>query len=195
MKTQVPLREIKKERTKEALEKAALRLFEEKGYANTSVAAIAAEANVSRRTFFRYFRSKEGVVFANADDAGRALQNAIAEQPAHKTPMEAFGDAATSIIRYETSDPARTEQILARQRLFLENVELRSRLTEIARVWRPYQAEALAKREGRSTPDEADLLYAAVGVSLVQTVLDEWASDGGKDDLAGRFERAFGLFA
>jgi AcrR family transcriptional regulator len=190
MKVQPQLRELKKERTKEALEKAALRLFKEKGYANTSVAEIAAEAEVSRRTFFRYFRSKEGVVFANADENGRRLSEAIELEPKDLHPLAAFGDAVVRLAR-EDADTVPREEILARQRLFLDNLELRSRLSEIARIWRGLLAETLAHRDGRDDPNEDDLLYASIGVAIIQTVVDQWTADGGSDDIADRFESAF----
>ena len=190
METQVPLRELKKERTKAALEAAALKLFRERGYANTSVAEIAAEAEVSRRTFFRYFRSKEGVVFANADENGRRLQEAIEAEPDGANPIQVFGNAVVRLTRQEVDEDSK-EEVLARQRLFLDNLELRSRLAEVARVWRGFLGEALARRAGRDVADDSDLLYAAVGIAVIQTVLDQWTRDGGREDLADRFSEAF----
>jgi AcrR family transcriptional regulator len=190
MQTQVPLRELKKERTKAALEAAALKLFRERGYANTSVAEIAAEAEVSRRTFFRYFRSKEGVVFANADENGRRLQEAIEAEPGGAHPLQVFGNAVVRLTRSDLDEISK-EEALARQRLFLDNLELRSRLAEVARVWRGFLAEALARRDGRDVANDSDLLYAAVGIAVIQTVLDQWTRDGGREDLADRFRDAF----
>src|SRR5689334_3866135 len=67
------LREEKKARTRAALVGAAERLFAEKGYDGTTVADIAAAAGVSTRTFFGYFRAKEDVLFAGADERLAAL--------------------------------------------------------------------------------------------------------------------------
>lgn len=75
------LRERKKIETRLALARAAMRLFEERGYAATTIDDIAAAANVSRRTFFRYFATKEEVFIV--DPAGKlaALHVALAEGP------------------------------------------------------------------------------------------------------------------
>ena len=66
MVPELGLRERKKQRTRQALIDAAVRLFEHNGYDNTTVADIAAEAEVSTRTFFLHFPTKEAVVFANS---------------------------------------------------------------------------------------------------------------------------------
>ena len=71
------LREEKKARTRAALVGAAERLFAEKGYDGTTVADIAAGAGVSTRTFFGYFRAKEDVLFAGADERLAALAAAL----------------------------------------------------------------------------------------------------------------------
>jgi AcrR family transcriptional regulator len=75
------LRERKKIETRLALARAAMRLFEERGYAATTVDDIAAAANVSRRTFFRYFASKDEVLIVDPEGKLAALHVALAEGP------------------------------------------------------------------------------------------------------------------
>jgi len=75
------LRERKKIETRLALARAAMRLFEERGYAATTVDDIAAAANVSRRTFFRYFSSKEEVFIVDPVGKLAALHVALAGGP------------------------------------------------------------------------------------------------------------------
>ncbi len=82
------LRERKKIRTKETIQREAYRLFDENGYANTTVEQIAEAAEVSPSTFFRYFPSKELVLMA--DDLDRVTVEALAGQPADLTPLQAF---------------------------------------------------------------------------------------------------------
>jgi AcrR family transcriptional regulator len=75
------LREQKKEQTRAALVEAAERLFTEKGYDKTTVADIAAAAQVSTRTFFSYFRAKEDVLFAGTDQRLRVIAEAFEAVP------------------------------------------------------------------------------------------------------------------
>ncbi len=82
------LREQKKQQTRAALVEAAERLFAEKGYDRTTVADIAAAAQVSTRTFFSYFRAKEDVLFAGTDQRLRAIAEAFDTIPAGN-PLEA----------------------------------------------------------------------------------------------------------
>jgi AcrR family transcriptional regulator len=82
------LRERKKEQTRAALVDAAARLFAEKGYDKTTVADIAAAADVSTRTFFAYFRAKEDVLFAGTDQRLKAIAEAFDTVQAD-SPLEA----------------------------------------------------------------------------------------------------------
>ena len=75
------LRARKKLQTRLALARAAMRLFEERGYAATTIDDIAAEANVSRRTFFRYFASKDEAFIVDPAGKLEALHVALAEGP------------------------------------------------------------------------------------------------------------------
>jgi AcrR family transcriptional regulator len=75
------LRERKKVETRLALAHAAMRLFEERGYAATTVDDIAAAANVSRRTFFRYFGGKDEIFIVDPQGKLDALHVALAKGP------------------------------------------------------------------------------------------------------------------
>jgi AcrR family transcriptional regulator len=85
------LRERKKEMTRRAIEDAAYRLFEERGFQATTVADIAAAADVAPRTFFSYFPSKEDVLFADFDATLQALHARLqAEREAGVTTFDAL---------------------------------------------------------------------------------------------------------
>ncbi|MBB5077009.1 TetR/AcrR family transcriptional regulator [Nonomuraea endophytica] len=158
------LRERKKVRTRRALIEAALRLFTEKGYEETTLAEIAAAADVSTRTFFSYFGSKEDVIF---HDGGIRLE-AILGMVGRRRPGESIGDLLLRVS--EASLNWTTEEDLALD-LSLERVDLIMSVPAL-------QAKALhllfdsqlrlAKALHEAYQDEIDLLEAATIVgSLV----------------------------
>jgi AcrR family transcriptional regulator len=90
-------RERKKERTREDLVRAAIRLFEERGYEATTVDDIVEEADYSRATFFRHFPSKEDVVFIDLPERVAALRQVHAA-PAMVPPWELAREAVTEQV-------------------------------------------------------------------------------------------------
>jgi len=112
------LRERKKERTRQQIVDAAMGLFAERGYHATTIADIAAAAEVAPRTFFSYFPSKEAVVFHDVDrtldDLASALRNRL--------PGETTFDALRRFIDAMFDDgPADDEEALLRKRLCRED--------------------------------------------------------------------------
>jgi AcrR family transcriptional regulator len=92
-------RERKKQRTREALIDAAFRLFQEKGFDATTVEEIADEVDVSSRTFFRYFASKEDVVLTFQEEQFTTMLEALAARPPNEPVMTALRNAAVSVLR------------------------------------------------------------------------------------------------
>jgi AcrR family transcriptional regulator len=91
------LRERKKQQTRSALIDAAARLFAEKGYDKTTVADITGAANVSTRTFFSYFRAKEDVLFAGADQRLQAIARAL-DQVQARNPLAAIPEILERVL-------------------------------------------------------------------------------------------------
>jgi AcrR family transcriptional regulator len=99
------LRERKRVRTRQALIDACAELFEQRGYDGTTIADIAAAADVSTRTFFSYFASKEDVLFPDADARVKAALTAIDEHRPGERPtaillraLGELGDAGDDLI-------------------------------------------------------------------------------------------------
>src|SRR3954465_15547026 len=93
------LRERKKQRTREALIDAAQELFCAHGFEATTIDQIAEAVEVSSRTFFRYFTSKEDVALALADEQITAVLQAFAAQPADLPVLTAMQAAAVEVVR------------------------------------------------------------------------------------------------
>lgn len=110
------LRERKKIETRLALARAAMRLFEERGYAATTVDDIAAAANVSRRTFFRYFSAKEEVFIVDPVGKLAALHIALADGPPDEPTIEALRRGVVALAgAYFEPDLIRAEARIALQ--------------------------------------------------------------------------------
>lgn len=97
------LRERKKLRTRQAIASAALRLFAERGYEETTIADIAAAADVAPRTFFSYFPSKEDVVFAEIDDRLAEVAERL-RRTSGETPMETIRRSIVDVLNAVVSE-------------------------------------------------------------------------------------------
>ncbi|MFC6886160.1 MULTISPECIES: TetR family transcriptional regulator [Actinomadura] len=93
------LRERKKQRTRMALIDAALALFLDQGYDATTIDEIVAAVQMSQRTFFRYFATKEDVVTGFLADFDRAVADALAVRPPEERPFTALFEALRVVLR------------------------------------------------------------------------------------------------
>ena len=91
------LRELKKQRTQDALLHAALQLFLTQGYERTTVDEIAEAVDVSQRTFFRYFAGKEEAVFFAQSVAKSRFVEVLRQRPPHEAPLDALRQAALEV--------------------------------------------------------------------------------------------------
>src|SRR3954453_2639821 len=101
----VGLRERKKEKTRDALVRSALRQFAKKGFDHVTVEDIAAACEVSPRTFFRYFASKEGVLFADGDRQRVHVLEVLASLPAEVPPLRALQAAVSDVAAEYQAHP------------------------------------------------------------------------------------------
>src|SRR6478735_12313602 len=99
----IGLRERKKARTREALQEAAMARFARQGFEGTTVEEIAEACEVSPRTFFRYFPTKEDVLFADADARRDRLLAVLADQPADEPTFAAL-EAAMRVLALDYLD-------------------------------------------------------------------------------------------
>src|SRR4029077_19735515 len=171
------LRARKKIRTKKTIQREAYRLFDENGYANTTVQQIAEAAEVSPSTFFRYFPSKELVLMA--DDLDRVTIEALARQPAHLTPLHAFRRAFDITMKTVSEDNWQLER--TRQRLVFSIPELKApQFDAYGRIIR-LLAEAECQRARRVGDDFEVRVFFGVLAGALMAVIDR--SPGEVDQL------------
>lgn len=180
------LRERKKQRTREALVDAAHALFCAHGFDATTVDQIAEAVEVSSRTFFRYFTSKEDVALALVDDQITAVLEAFAGQPADMPVLTALKTAAVDVMRTYEAD-ARFHS--------LENVISVSPALTAARIERATArldevARLIGTRMGVDPAvDPRPYLVASVALCAVQTAVAAWRAAGHRapeSDLTGQ---------
>ncbi|MGV9774529.1 TetR/AcrR family transcriptional regulator [Streptosporangium sp. NPDC003464] len=156
------LRERKKLRTRRALIEAALRLFEEKGYEETTVAEIAAAADISTRTFFSYFASKEDVLFFDGQARVDAIIEMIAQRRAEESVVEILLRVAETGMRMAERDVVMELDPL-RVRLIMSVPVLQARALRLLFDTQLQMAEALH----RAYPEDIDLVEAAAAVGAL----------------------------
>jgi AcrR family transcriptional regulator len=171
------LRERKKAETQRSLRDAALGLFQAKGFGPTSVDEIAAAANVSRSTFFRYFGSKESVLFAEGDEAGAKFLRLLEARPADEGPVVAFEEALVELaVQTEPAPERNSSRVL--DRLLRQDPALQMRRVAETERWTAIISEIFAKRAGRSDPDSSDRLAAALLMATVEEIGHSWREQG-----------------
>ena len=165
MIAQASLRERKKARTRASIREHALRLFRAQGYQATTVEQIAAAAEVSPSTFFRYFPTKEDVVLR--DDMEARMVEALARQPADLPPIPAVRAAMREA--WYSFTPEEWEQIRLGGELSDSVPEIRARaVSEFSRAIDSI-AEGIARRSPCRPPDPLRvrvLAGAVVGVMM-----------------------------
>jgi AcrR family transcriptional regulator len=165
------LRERKKARTRAAIRQHALRLFREQGYPATTVEQIAAAAEVSPATFFRYFPTKEDVVLQ--DDFDIVTLAALEAQPAELSPIAAFRAAAVESLTAMTPDDLQRFRETSQMTAAVPEVRARA-LDELARTIDGI-AVALARRAGRDPDDFASRVMAGAIIGVIMSVTLPWA--------------------
>jgi AcrR family transcriptional regulator len=160
----VGLRERKKARTRVAIRDVALRLFEEQGYAETTVEQIAEAAEVSPSTYFRYFPTKEAVILI--DDWDPLMADAIRDQPAELGPIDAMVGGMRAVIA--NLAPGEWERERRRQAIFQSVPELRQRYMQQMLSSLDLLAAALAARADKPADDLESRVVAGalVGVAM-----------------------------
>jgi AcrR family transcriptional regulator len=160
------------------LRQAAMELYIERGYEQTTVAEIAERAGVTARTFFRYFADKREVLFAGSLSLQERLVAALDGVPNSATPMEAV---AAALDAAATALGQHREYSRQRQSVIAANAELREReLIKMASL-------AVALGDGlrrRGVADPTASLAAEAGIAVLRVAFERWVREPGDQDLS-----------
>jgi AcrR family transcriptional regulator len=150
------------------LQQAALSLYAERGYDETTVAEIAERAGLTKRTFFRYFADKREVLFAGAEALEERFVTAVAGAPESASPLDAVAaglDAVGAMFEELREHATRRQQIIA------ATPELQER--ELIKLASLAAAVAAALR-GRGVRDSAAILTAEAGITVFRVSFARW---------------------
>ena len=160
------------------LEQAALALFGERGFEDTTVAQIAERAGVTERTFFRHYADKREVLFGGAGVLETALTSAVAGAPESSPPLDAVLaglDSAASLLEERREFARRRQAIIAANSELQERelIKLASLVTAIAGVL-----------SERGVPEPAASLTAEAGIAAFRVGFERWVAGPDDADLA-----------
>ena len=187
------LRERKKLRTREAIVDAALELFERQGFDDTTVEDIAAAADVSPRTFFRYFDSKLDVVMSRNKAEEPHFDELVRAAPG-EGPVAAAREVIGMLLQalVEGDDPSAIREF----KVVLTTPSLRSMALEHFHQHHDELVRAYAARLGLSTDALKPHVLAGVVSTTTWAVLDRWVADGADPAaLLPMLDEAFSLLA
>lgn len=172
---------------------AALRLFGAAGFDAVTLDEIVAAAGVSKRTFFRYFASKEDVVVQLLVDMGADISTELAARPRPEPPSVALRHAV-GLPLAACAEPS--DNALRAVQLILGTPALLARFLERQTQWQDDLAAELAQRVGRRA--DADLypqLAAGMALTAFDVVLERWSRSDGVEDPLDLLAQAFAVIA
>ncbi|MBR0957758.1 TetR/AcrR family transcriptional regulator [Bradyrhizobium japonicum] len=180
------LRQRKRQETRERLTRAAMALFLERGFEATTIDDIAVAANVSRRSFFHYFASKEDVVAAWQEGAASALVAEIVARPADESMLTAAENAIAAAVK--RLDPA---EAAAMSRLKRDNPALQARDQLKYEKLERAVAEGLARRARNKSDQLKARLVAMIATGAMRVGGESWIGEGTREKPEAFVKRTF----
>jgi mycofactocin system transcriptional regulator len=177
----------------EAIEKVALELFRERGFEETPVEDVAAAAGISRRTFFRYFGSKNDVVFGNFESLLTELDQWLAAAPDDRPMFEVIADATMQFNRVHSDGPAAHRE---RMELILHTSALRANAALRNAEWLAVVARYAARRMDAPPDSLGPQLAGHIALGAANAAYEQWLRDESSDldELVHRAFRMLQLF-
>jgi AcrR family transcriptional regulator len=183
------LKARKQQVVRDALSVAAEELFLKQGFDETTVEQIALTAGVSRRTFFRYYESKEDVMVERSDRLGEMLLTELSERPIDEPPLLAIRNALVSAVESSLADRDLVRYVI---RVLRETSSLRRAIMERRNRIEERICALMAQRLGAADNDNTPMLLAFITRALHDTAFNAWYDhetndiEGLVDDLVNR---------
>lgn len=175
-------------RTRQALVDAALQLYSTQGYDETTTTEIAEAAGVSPRTFFRYFPTKESVLFFGENEFVHSFTGLFLAQPDEASELAAMRDAfvtlAPALLRIR-------DRITLYRRAVTSSITLRGRETLVHEENTAVIAAAIAQRRGLPVADQHCVSTASIGLLMVERALAVWMAEGSGAQLGDQILEQF----
>jgi AcrR family transcriptional regulator len=160
------------------LEQAALQLFTERGYDQTTTAEIAERAGLTERTFFRHFADKREVLFGGASALQEIFVGHVAAAPDGTAPIDAVAAGLDAVAELLQEIP---ERAMSRQAVIAANQELQEReLIKLATL----AAAAAAALRARGVAEPAASLTAQAGIGVFKVAFEQWVGEANRRPLA-----------
>jgi len=186
----VGLRELKKQRTYEELQRVALALFAARGFDQVTIEDICADAEVSKTTFYRYFDSKEDVLLGSMHEKLTEMGAALAQRPASESAIVAVRNAFLEVAAEYQSQRV---QKLAVNRIVRTTPSLAARNLEQQTAWEDLLREFFVERDGAPAPALSHCVLAANVVASLRTAMEYWLNAGADSDLPTVVDEALRL--
>ncbi|WP_426977271.1 TetR family transcriptional regulator [Pseudarthrobacter sp. O4] len=169
----------------------AFRLFAEHGFDQTTVEQIAAEAGLSRTTFFRYFGTKEDVVLGRMAELGHDIATALDARPANEHPWLALRRAIDVVTQVDTENMDEAQKFM---RLMSDACALRTHEWERTQGWQSILSPRLLRRlrEQKTGADPRAAALAASAIACLNVATDSWMQAGGARPLSELVDEAMG---
>lgn len=182
------LRSRKKIERRRCIETAAMELFEAKGFDGTTIDDIAAKADISPRTFFYYFATKEDVVLADYATRLERITEVLGARDSSEAPWSALRGAFV-VVASDYSSQRR--ELIRRFVIMTDNPSVYARSLQLQAGWEDALADFLADRAGTRANDVMPPLMAAAALACMRSSLRHWLITGHRSQLPALVAECF----
>ncbi|ROR80092.1 transcriptional regulator, TetR family [Plantibacter flavus] len=186
MQAQPSLWQRSREAAYAEIARVAMELFLEQGFEQTTIDQIVAEAGISRRSFFRYFGTKEDVVLGDLAGQGELVREALEAVPDEVEPWDALRLAMQAVDALQIQ-PGVTLKIAT---MMYRTPSLRSRSIEKHLHWQALLVPEIRRRLAVGDDDPAPEAIVATAIACLDVAGERWVSGGGVGDLSVLYDRA-----